>query len=390
MWVIGCRYFEDGDLVRVPVNVDNQRIPDVHKVHAAEVAANVPKGYLQVVGGAHPAQPMSLQRRMDCRIAFTTVPRSELHDLERHWTADEILQRAKAAAAITAEEVSKVQACLPLHAMTPVARKKAWIEATKAANARHLALGVAGLPVFAELPYFRSGTLWYDVCPTTYAYETMSRCVCRCENICHFAVAHLFLYGLLKDFFAIWSDHTKPTRRGDLRDEHQADGKVVQKAIYAWPSYIQRFLVTRMQDIVPTRQWSIAGADVTRYLYLYSCAYNLNLGCVGWQRTAKLTNCCSRAGWRMEDYITCLDVFSPFLFFNLPWKSADARTKAMFERQWTSLRSAIMIILRPETSRSLTSQVAEYRRYICAYGAAVKEVWDLRKVPCPSFVQVSE
>lgn len=169
------------DLVRVPVDDDNERIPDVHRVCAAEVAAGVPQGYLRIVGGGHPSQPMSLQRRMVCRRGFTTVQRTELHDLERHWTADEILQRAKAAAAITAEELTKVQARLPLHAMSPEARKKAWKEASKAANGKHLTLGVAGLPVFAELPYFRWGTLLYIMSilcrlPVT---KLRSSCVCK-------------------------------------------------------------------------------------------------------------------------------------------------------------------------------------------------------------------
>ena len=76
----------------------------------------------------------------------------------------------------------------------------------------------------------------------------------------------------------------------------------------------------------------------------------------------------------MEDFVTCLDVFSPFLFFNLPWHADDKPTQTMFERQWTSLRRAMMCILRPETSKSLASQVAAYRRHIEAYATAVEEV----------------
>lgn len=76
----------------------------------------------------------------------------------------------------------------------------------------------------------------------------------------------------------------------------------------------------------------------------------------------------------MEDYATCLDVFSPYLFLNLPWEKRHAETQAMFERQWSSLRKAMMIILRPETSKSLASQVASYRRHIEAYAKAVEEV----------------
>lgn len=88
--------------------------------------------------------------------------------------------------------------------------------------------------------------------------------LCRYENFCHFAVAHLFLYGLLKDFFSVWSEAGQPKRRADLRDVRRPDGKVVKRAIYAWPAHIIKFLKKRMQAIIPTRQWSIAGASVTR------------------------------------------------------------------------------------------------------------------------------
>ena len=88
--------------------------------------------------------------------------------------------------------------------------------------------------------------------------------MCRYENFGHFAVAHLFLYGLLKDFFSVWSDAGQPKRWGDLRDVRRRDCKVVQRAIYAWPAYIIKFLKNRMQAIIPTRKWSIAGASVTR------------------------------------------------------------------------------------------------------------------------------
>lgn len=76
----------------------------------------------------------------------------------------------------------------------------------------------------------------------------------------------------------------------------------------------------------------------------------------------------------MEDYVTSLDVFAPLLFFNLSWKKDDAVTKAMFERQWSSLRRALMCIFRPETSKSLASQAKKYEENIHAYAEAVQEV----------------
>lgn len=76
----------------------------------------------------------------------------------------------------------------------------------------------------------------------------------------------------------------------------------------------------------------------------------------------------------MEDYMTSLDVFTPFLFFNLPWKKEDAATQAMFERQWISLRQAMICVFRPDKSKSLASQVASYRRHIRHYYEAIVEV----------------
>ena len=80
----------------------------------------------------------------------------------------------------------------------------------------------------------------------------------------------------------------------------------------------------------------------------------------------------------MEDCITFVDVFAPFLFFKLPWKTEDKAIEEMFKRQWGALRQAIMICLRPDTSKSLGSQVAAYRTCINAYHRAAMEVGHLQ------------
>lgn len=89
---------------------------------------------------------------------------------------------------------------------------------------------------------------------------------------------------------------------------------------------------------------------------------------------------CSRGGWRMEDFMMFVDVFSPFLFFHLAWDKKDETTRLMFNRQWTALRQTIMCCLRPITTESLTSQVAHYRRHIRTYASAVYEVCTPRKL----------
>lgn len=85
------------------------------------------------------------------------------------------------------------------------------------------------------------------------------------------------------------------------------------------------------------------------------------------------THSCSRGGWRMEDYATFLDVYAPYLFFNLPWLGKHQHVRVMFERQWTALRQAILCCIRPADG-DLGSQVARYRQFISDYADAAYEV----------------
>ena len=55
----------------------------------------------------------------------------------------------------------------------------------------------------------------------------------------------------------------------------------------------------------------------------------------------------------MEDVKTFVDVFAPFLFFNLAWKEEDEQTRLMFNRQWTALRQSIISCLRPNATHDL-------------------------------------
>lgn len=76
----------------------------------------------------------------------------------------------------------------------------------------------------------------------------------------------------------------------------------------------------------------------------------------------------------MEDYFTFVDVFSPLVFFNLPWAAADTDVRRMFELQWSSLRQAVMIGLKPDKSKPLASQVTSYFVNIEVYATAVMQV----------------
>ena len=112
-----------------------------------------------VDAGPPPADSRSvlpLQRRMALRLSgFVSVPRVALGTLERHWTEDEMLARAQEAERVRQQEIARQEARIPLAAMEPNARSKAWARASTAANKRHLAMGVAGLALFSQLHYFR-------------------------------------------------------------------------------------------------------------------------------------------------------------------------------------------------------------------------------------------
>lgn len=151
------RYLDTGTRVAVPTTKEGKRVKLVHRRNGREVAAAVPQGFLEVVDGALPSDRMSTSRRRGCRsrLHTVTVDRSSLGRLERHWTADELLSAARAAEEISAEELARAEEKDPLHLQPPLERRSAWSRMRSRANARHLKLGVAGLPVFSQLHYFR-------------------------------------------------------------------------------------------------------------------------------------------------------------------------------------------------------------------------------------------
>lgn len=77
----------------------------------------------------------------------------------------------------------------------------------------------------------------------------------------------------------------------------------------------------------------------------------------------------------MEEYMTFVETCSPFLLLNLPWKPEDKDVKTMFERQWGSLRRAVLFCLRQQDCRHHTPErLARARRDFEEYAFAAQEV----------------
>ena len=140
-----------------------RRHPTAHNLHPEEVAAGVPQGSIRISGGGSPSDPLTTARRVCVRKGgFELVSRACLGRLERHWTADEMRDAAAMAASISEDELSRQEGIAPLANLDPEARAAAWSRARNAAKTRHLERGVAGLPPFAKLPYFRYECAWVD------------------------------------------------------------------------------------------------------------------------------------------------------------------------------------------------------------------------------------
>lgn len=156
----------------MPLDLRDARVPAIHSKHGEEAAAGVPQGSMLVVGGGPPADAPDRTRRLGMRQRkFTDIARASMGPLESHWTADEMRAAADRAAAITRQEHARQAAVAPPEGLSAAARADSWALAKNAANTRHLLLGVAGLPPFAQLPYFR--------------YEPAARSACCSTDLNH-------------------------------------------------------------------------------------------------------------------------------------------------------------------------------------------------------------
>ena len=81
-----------------------------------------------------------------------------------------------------------------------------------------------------------------------------------------FAVAHLFLYGLLKDWVLVWTDSTQPKERPDV-ETREEKGTTVRHVLWTLPTYIKRKVLARLWAILPTRMYNMGGLGLFRYAF---------------------------------------------------------------------------------------------------------------------------
>lgn len=72
--------------------------------------------------------------------------------------------------------------------------------------------------------------------------------------------------------------------------------------------------------------------------------------------------------------MTFVDTIAPMLLFNLPWKAAELKVRSMFERQWGSLRPAVLFCLRHHQGQHTLQQLQATAGHYRQYARAVQEV----------------
>lgn len=176
----------------------------------------------------------------------------------------------------------------PLQALPPELRRSRWSGLMKKAKAAQLNAGIRGLPGWSCLSYFRCGSpLMKPVCfrplvrmycyilfhgvalPGSRAIASARPCLscslaplhasapvsgpssaavyCRYEHFFHFAIAHLTLYGLVKDFWNVWA--RPPSRhRGATLPKKNRFAKLAD-CEYILPRHIRLVIAARGSQI---------------------------------------------------------------------------------------------------------------------------------------------
>lgn len=173
-----CRYPTENEMCQVPTTVTNteepgERIPDLHLTNDAEATAELPYGSLQT--SFVPRVPCTRGRAKLVRgNVLVDVHRSQLGPGEQKYSVDELIARAVYAESCTKQALndklkntlSKADQSDPITVQEavdaglqgincPRKRYSVWKSATAAAHDMHLRLGVAAMPIFAKLWYFK-------------------------------------------------------------------------------------------------------------------------------------------------------------------------------------------------------------------------------------------
>lgn len=88
---------------------------------------------------------------------------------------------------------------------------------------------------------------------------------CRYEHFFHFALAHLNLYGLVKDFWAVWLRVPESTAKSSNASKNRIRMPRLKDNKYILPRYIRTAIALRSTQIHFTSQVKKRSADLLGY-----------------------------------------------------------------------------------------------------------------------------
>lgn len=88
----------------------------------------------------------------------------------------------------------------------------------------------------------------------------------RYEHFFHFALAHLLLYGLVKDFLNIWARPPDSHRKSSKSSSRSHRKPRLAGNIYIWPRLVKKQIALRATQVKWTSQLKKRSADVFGYV----------------------------------------------------------------------------------------------------------------------------
>ena len=76
----------------------------------------------------------------------------------------------------------------------------------------------------------------------------------------------------------------------------------------------------------------------------------------------------------MEEYMTFVETFSPYILHGLPWRPEHQHIQEVFERQWGLLRRIVLFCLRHHEGQHTPARLDQVQAHLDSYGASITEV----------------
>ena len=266
--------------------------------------------------------------------------------------------------------------------------KDTLLERQKLAKKEHIRLGVKGSSLFSSLSYFKCDPYFLDCrlsVPSSHGHAAEDGCVCSPCHFFRYGVAHVFLLGLLMDFWNQWLPSSK------RRKKERPAGP---RRLYQLPKEVVAQIAARASHIMHTYLFKKVYTDITKYgsasVHVVSSgtgycrplcfaeahlAYTLQTVEAICCLPSRLPSCRHRSRWLMEDWLAFTETFSLYLLHDLEWQPDQDGIRQVFEEMWSNLRAGTLYFLRYEEGQHTAHRIRAAQEALTKYGALAEQTF---------------